>query len=107
MPRMRYTVTATEVKERYFTCERCGAFGDVQFQAIGKGYAEDSLWRDDASVRATSAAQDALQADSEGVYRMIRCPACKLRPKGAFLGMYVRIGLPTVIGLAALIPEWW
>lgn len=101
----QYRATHTEVKERYFTCERCGAFGEVQFQAVGVGYAKDQFWQDDGADRARMAAADELQADGDRVYGLIRCPACRQRPKHAFLGMYFRIGLPTVVGLAALIPD--
>jgi len=101
---MQYKVTASEVKERYFTCERCGAFGEVQFQAIGDGgWVKESLWSDDAQARAATQAADALQVDAERVIGMIRCPACKQRPKGAFVGAYLRIGLPTVLALVGLV----
>lgn len=101
---MQYKVTARETKDRYFTCERCGAFGEVQFQAIGEGgWVQESFWVEDAQTRAATQAADALQADSDAVYGYIRCPACKQRPKRAFLGTYLRVGIPTLIGLACLI----
>jgi hypothetical protein len=104
MAAMQYKVTAREVKDRYFTCERCGAYGEVQFQAIGEGgWVQESFWVEDAEQRAATAAADALQADSDAVYGYIRCPACKQRPKRAFLGTYLRVGIPTSLGLASLI----
>ena len=103
MADMQYKVTASEVKERYFTCERCGAYGEVQFHAIGDGgWVKESYFGGDAQFRAAQSAADALQVDAERVIGMIRCPACKLRPKGAFAGTYFRVGAPTVAGLVAL-----
>ena len=103
MTQMQYKVTASEVKDRYFTCERCGAYGEVQFQAIGDGgWVKESYFGGDAQFRAAQSAADALQVDAERVIGMIRCPACKLRPKGAFAGAYFRVGAPTIAGLVAL-----
>lgn len=100
---MQYKVTASELKERYFTCERCGAFGEVQFHAIGEGgWVQESFFVEDAEQRAATQAADALQVDAERVIGMIRCPACKQRPKGAFTGAYLRVGLPTLLGLVAI-----
>jgi len=101
---MQYKVTASEVKQRYFTCERCGAYGEVQFQAIGEsGWRQESIFTaEDAQTAAATDAADALQADADRVIGMIRCPACKLRPKGAFTGAYFRVGTPTLLGLVAI-----
>ncbi len=100
-----YRATHTEVKQRYYTCERCGAFGEVQFQAVGVGYAKDQFWQDDGADRAHMAAADQLQVDSDHVYALIRCPACKQRPKGAFTGTYFRVGIPSAIGIAGLVVD--
>ena len=48
-------------------------------------------------------AADDLQADGDRVYQLIRCPACQQRPKGALTGTYLRVGIPTAIGLTGLI----
>jgi hypothetical protein len=76
----------------------------VQFQAIGEsGWRQESIFTaEDAQTAAASDAADALQVDADRVIGMIRCPACKLRPKGAFTGAYLRVGAPTVLGLVAI-----
>lgn len=97
-----FKVTRTEVKERYFTCERCGAYGEVEFHAVGEGgWVKESFWEDDAAGRSAQQAADDLQVDADRVVAMIRCPACEQRQPGAFTGAYLRIGAPTLAGAIA------
>jgi hypothetical protein len=99
---MEFKVTRTEVKERYFDCERCGARGEVEFHAVGDGgWVRESFWEDDAQGASAMTAAYELELDADRIMRLIRCPACEQRPPGAFHGGYIRVGTPLIIGAIA------
>ena len=97
---MQYRVTRTEVKERYFTCERCGARGEVEFHAVGDGgWVEERHDEDDAAGRSARSAEDDLMVDADRVVGYMRCPACELRRKGAFTGVTLRFTALMVLAI--------
>lgn len=97
-----HKVTRTEVTERYFTCPRCGAKGEVEFHAVGEGgWVRESWWSSSSAVeRSAQQAADDLMVDADRVLGLIRCPACELRPPGALRWTTIRVLAP--LGLGAL-----
>ncbi|MBL0218967.1 MAG: hypothetical protein IPQ07_34500 [Myxococcales bacterium] len=106
-----HKVTRTEVTERYFTCPRCNAKGEVEFHAVGEGgWVRESWWSSSSAVeRSAQQAADDLMVDADRVARMIRCPACELRPPGALRWALLRVLAPLAVGaLAAVVGgEGW
>jgi uncharacterized protein (UPF0212 family) len=106
--------TLHETVERYYTCPRCGAKGEVAFTASGRGNAIDGTslfirlfaprryWSraaDLPALDAVSRAGAAQRQDAERTLGVIRCPACGKRPLGAFVWPAFRIALITALGL--------
>ena len=113
--------------ERYYTCPRCGARGEMKLTAIGR-----SAWGGGFAMRlyfggvfrlgrlasdlGTSNAQDEAetnaQRDADRVLALVRCPSCHKRPRMAFVWPAFRIaGLVAIaqIGLwlgAVPVPLW-
>jgi hypothetical protein len=100
--------------ERYYTCPRCGARGEVEFTAHGMGGSFSmlgwlfSLWRfrrlgDFGSSGNPQDDADAEQRkDADRILALIRCPACHKRPPGAFFWPALRIVGLGVLGLIAV-----
>jgi hypothetical protein len=101
--------------ERYYTCPRCGARGEVEFTAHGTSTGGGSmlawlfgLWRfrrlgDFGSSGNPQDDADAEQRkDADRILALIRCPACHKRPPGAFFWPALRIAGLGVLGLIAV-----
>jgi hypothetical protein len=111
--------------ERYYTCPRCGARGEMKLTAIGR-----SAWGGGLAVRlfggffgfgrssnlGTSNAQDDAetnaQRDADRVLALVRCPSCHKRPRTAFVWPALRIaGLVAIVQIGlwlggVLAPLW-
>jgi hypothetical protein len=96
-----YRATHREVAERYFTCARCGARGEVSFNAVGRsGWAREGiLENEDAIGRAHEEAEVELRKDAQRTLDMVKCPTCGLRAPGAVFWACARIFAWAVIGL--------
>ena len=113
--------------ERYYTCPRCGARGEMKVTAVGR-----STWGGSFALRlsfggffrlgrmlsdsSTSNAQDdaetRAQRDADRVLALVRCPSCHKRPRLAFVWPVLRLagfaGLAMAgLWLAGLSVPWW
>ena len=84
--------TQTEHAERYFTCRRCGAHGEVAFAARGESrWHRSSLFDGGAAEdNARADAQHDMMVDAERVTALIRCPTCGKRDAGYVWWSWIR-----------------
>lgn len=90
---MDLRATVAETTQRYFSCRRCGAQGEVEFRAFGdSGWKRGSLLLDPDPDDVTNFADEDLIKDAGRVVGLVRCPTCKQRDAAFVRWSRIRVG---------------
>ena len=110
---LEYKHTRRETAERYFKCARCGAHGEVAFQAVGESaWQREGFFQPDAINAAAKQSENELFKDAQRTLDLVKCPSCGKRGPGALFWASARIwvwlALAPLYGLAGgRDPSWY
>ena len=98
---LEYRSTRQELAERYFKCERCGARGEVIFQAVGRSaWVREGYFQENAILKAREQAEGELFKDAARTLDLVKCPTCGRRARGAIGWACVRVGVWSLFAAA-------
>lgn len=95
---LEYKHTRRETAERYFKCARCGARGEVAFQAVGESaWRREGFFQPDAINAAAKQSETELFKDAQRTLDLVKCPSCGRRGPGALFWASARIWVWLVV----------
>ena len=97
---LEYKHTRRETAERYFKCARCGARGEVVFQAVGQSaWQRETFFQPDAINAAAKQSEKDLFEDAQRTLDLVKCPSCGKRGPGALFWASARLWAWLVLAL--------